>query len=446
MDLVDLIVTPFYILVICFIAYGYQSNNRSNFLVSNYFLSAYFLRIAGGMAFAFVYAFYYGGGDTLNYHYDSTIISNALRSDPINGLELLFTNPDFEDASTYKYVSKMIFKTDPASHIISALAACFNIFTFDSFLATTIFFSLIGFWGNWQLFKTLCQLFPYLHKQLAIGCLYLPSILFWTSGLMKDTLCTMAICYLFSAIVKVFVFQNRSIGNYVVIICSTWILFALKIYILLCFIPTISIYIFSIINSRIKNPVNRKIMKPFFYGMALLFAYFAFNTISETNKKYSLDSLEKTAKITADYIGKVSVNSGGSFYSLGDLDFSPSSIPLLALKAFNVTFYRPYLWEISSPLMVFSVIESLYFIYLSYLMLIHFKNHSKDLKKTFTPFTSFCFLFAISFSFVVGVTSNNFGALARYKSLMLPFFVCGVYVTINRDKTKYANIKTHQIQ
>lgn len=433
MDIVDLIITPFYILFILMIAYGYQLKNRTDFLISKYFFSAYFLRIIGGMTFAFVYAFYYGGGDTLNYFYDSTIISNAIRNSPGKGLELLFTNPNIQNRDTYEYIIKMIFKADPASHFVSALAAFFNIFTFDSFLSTTICFSLIGFWGNWKLFKTLCRLFPHLHRYLALGCLYLPSILFWTSGLMKDTLCTTALCFLFSAIIEVFVFSHRVRNNLIIIFLSAWILYILKIYILLCFIPTVSIYVFSLINTRIKNAFLRNLAKPLFYIVSIVFAYLIFDFISQNNKKYSLDSLESTAIITASYIGQVSISSGGSFYSLGELDFSLSNLPILAIKAFNVTFYRPFFWEITSPLMIFSVLESMYFIYLTILFIKHAFRRYRSGKKIFTPFTTFCFLFAIAFSFVVGVTSNNFGTLARYKSLMLPFFVCGIYATI-KDK------------
>lgn len=435
MGIIDLIVTPFYIIFVLVIAYGYQTQNRGNFIISKYFLSAYFLRILGGLAFAIVYAFYYEGGDTLNYFNDSTIISSVLRRDPFTGLELLFSPPDITVANTYPYVSKMIFKTDPAAHFVSALAASFNILTFDSFFSTTICFSLIGFAGNWKLFKTLCSLFPHLHKYLAIGCLYLPSILFWSSGLMKDTLCTTALCFLFSAIIDVFVFSHRVKRNIIIILLSAWILYILKIYILLCFIPTVSIYIFSLINTRIKNSFLRTIMKPFFYIVSIVFAYLTFDFISQNNNKYSFDSLEKTAKITASYIGQVSIRSGGSFYSLGELDFSLSNIPVLAVKAFNVTFYRPYFWEITSPLMIFSVLESMYFIYLTCLFLRYVLRNLSNRKEIFTPFTAFCFLFAIVFSFAVGVTSNNFGTLARYKSLMLPFFVCGIYASIKNHRT-----------
>jgi len=434
MDLVDLIVTPFYILVILLIAYGYQINNKKNFLVANYFLGSYFLRILGGMAFACVYAFYYGGGDTLNYHHDSTIISGALRNSPLQGIELLFTSPNLKNTNTYEYVIRMVFKSDPAAHFISALAAVFNLITFDSFLATTICFSLLGFWGNWQLFKTLCKLYPSLHRQIAIGCLYLPSILFWTSGLMKDTLCTVALCFLFSAIVQIYALKNSTLRNYLIAIISIWVLYTLKIYILICFIPTISIYIFSFYTEKIKSKLLRNTAKPFFYLLAISLSYLAFDFISQNDSKYSLEELESTAKVTASYIGRISIQSGGSFYTLGELDFSLSNIPSLAFRAFVVTFYRPFFWEISSPLMLFSVLESIYFMYLSFLLIRYIFRHALTKEKIFTPFTTFCFLFAITFSFVVGVTSNNFGTLARYKSLMLPFFVCGVYATVHQKR------------
>ena len=436
MELVDLILTPFYFLLILFIAYGYQSNNKRDFHVKKYFLSAYFLRIIGGIAFACVYAFYYGGGDTLNYHHDSVIISSALRTDPVNGVELVFTNPNIRDVSTFNYIRTMIFRNDPASHFVSAIAAVFNLFTFDSFLSTTILFSLIGFWGNWRLFQSLCQLFPNLHKQLAIGCLYLPSILFWASGIMKDTLCAAAICLLFKAIVDIFIFNKKVLVNSVKVVLYIWVIFILKIYILFCFVPTIMIYIFSIINSKIRNPLIRKIIKPAFYSLAVLISFLFVRLISQDNLKYSFEKIEQTAQITAEYIGKVSLMSGGSFYSLGELDFSPTNLPILAVKAFNVTFYRPYIWEVSSPLMIFSVLESLYFVYLTYILLKYILKTRSRQQKIFTPFTSFCFLFAISFAFIVGVTSNNFGTLARYKALMLPFFVCGVYATITQTNHK----------
>jgi hypothetical protein len=48
-----------------------------------------------------------------------------------------------------------------------------------------------------------------------------------------------------------------------------------------------------------------------------------------------------------------------------------------------------------------------------------------------------CLVFAISFSFGVGVNSYNFGTLVRYKIPMMPFYVSGLYIL-----RYYANKRT----
>lgn len=443
MGFIDVIVTPFYILLLFIIAYIYKVENRKNALINKHFLRAYILRIMGGIAFAGVYFFYYGGGDTFTYHKDSLVISEALRNDFSIGIDILFNNNYYKNPEAYFYYTRMDQKTDIPSLFIERISAIINIFTFDSYLSTTIVFSLIGFWGSWKLFLTLCKMFPSITKELSIGCLYLPSIIFWASGIMKDTICTAALCILFSGIIDFFVFNNRKITTILLSVLCFYILIVVKIYVAMCFIPTISIYIFSLYNQRVKSTMLRLLIRPFFYLLAIFIGYAAVNSISTNDEKYNLEKIEGTAKATADYIGRISQNIGGSFYSLGVLDFSASNIPILMVKAFEVTFYRPYIWEIKAPLMVFSMTEGLYFMYLSFLFA---RNvlFVKKLKNVFIPFTSFCFLFAIFFSFIVGVTSNNFGTLARYKALMLPFFVCGIYVTIkevNPQEKKLSKLK-----
>jgi len=44
------------------------------------------------------------------------------------------------------------------------------------------------------------------------------------------------------------------------------------------------------------------------------------------------------------------------------------------------------------------------------------------------PFVFFCFMFSFLFSFSVGLTTANFGALARYKIPAVPFFLASLFV------------------
>jgi hypothetical protein len=43
-------------------------------------------------------------------------------------------------------------------------------------------------------------------------------------------------------------------------------------------------------------------------------------------------------------------------------------------------------------------------------------------------------VFAIIFSFAVGITTHNFGTLVRYKIPMYPFFVSGLFILLSYSK------------
>jgi hypothetical protein len=438
MNYIDIIVAPFYFLIAFFIAYLYKTKNKRNEIISQYFLSAYVIRILGGLAFGCIYFFYYHGGDTFNYFNDSKVISEALRTDFFNGIKLIF-DLNFKDGNLYNYIQRMNFAFDPPSLYISRSAGIINIFTFDSYISTTIVFSLLSFWGSWKLFLTLGKMFPYLYKELSIGCLYLPSIVFWTGGIMKDTLCCAALCLLFCSIINIIYFKKYSTGDFLMILFCTYILTVVKIYIIMSFASTISIYVLSLYNNKIKNKAFRAFLRPLFFSIALILSYFATILISSEDKKYNLENISTTAISTANYLSQTSLEVGGSYYSLGNSDLTLTNIPILTIKAFIVTFYRPFIWEVYNPLMFLSMLEGLYFLYITYLFLRYIINTKRG-EKIFTPFTTFCFLFSIAFAFGVGVVSNNFGTLARYKTPMLPFFVCGIYATIkSKDNTNNSN-------
>jgi len=60
------------------------------------------------------------------------------------------------------------------------------------------------------------------------------------------------------------------------------------------------------------------------------------------------------------------------------------------------------------------------------------------------PLVMVCFLFAISYGFVTGITTPNFGALVRFKIPLLPLLVGGTYIvlylTAQRQKMQRMNM------
>jgi hypothetical protein len=102
--------------------------------------------------------------------------------------------------------------------------------------------------------------------------------------------------------------------------------------------------------------------------------------------------------------------------------------------AVNVTFFRPYLWEAKKVLVVLSAIEAFIFLFLTLKLL--FTISLARIWKTIAgdPTIQFCLVFAIIFAFAVGISSNNFGALSRYKIPCLPFYALALILIHYKNK------------
>ncbi len=122
----------------------------------------------------------------------------------------------------------------------------------------------------------------------------------------------------------------------------------------------------------------------------------------------------------------------GSGYALGELDGTFGSMVRLAPQAINVSLFRPYFWEVKNPLMLMSAVES--FFLLGFAIYVLVKKKSSVLSAFADPNVIFAMVFSLSFAFAVGVSTFNFGTLARYKIPLLPFFLTGLIIILDYSK------------
>ncbi|HKZ36881.1 MAG TPA: hypothetical protein VJ184_04460, partial [Chryseolinea sp.] len=187
MELRDLIVTPITLLVVFGLAYFIRPLVTDP-ITRVYFIPALTVKIFGALAVGFIYQFYYGGGDTFNYHsHGSRHIWEAFVDSPVKGIQLL-TNDGKKYTDVYRYASKILFFTDPGSYAIVKIAAVLDLITFSSYSSTAILFAVISFIGMWMFFLTFYEQYPQLHRWLAVASFFIPSVFFWGSGLLKDTI------------------------------------------------------------------------------------------------------------------------------------------------------------------------------------------------------------------------------------------------------------------
>lgn len=392
-----------------------------------YFYPAFLVKIFGALALGFIYQFYYSGGDTYNFHtHGSRIIWEALIDSPTTGLSMIFSNGE-HSSEYYNYSSRIYFFTDSSSFVVIRLAAIIDILTFSSYSATALFFAFFSFLGSWFLFLTFYRRYPDIHLWLAIGCLFIPSVFFWGSGILKDTLVIGGLGILTWLIDELFIEKRASIIKILWLILLIWLIFSVKKFMLQAYLPAAIIWVYLSNVDRIHSFVLRVMVLPIAIVLAFAGAYFSAIKIGEDDPRYAIENIAHTSQVTARDIRFQSGREAGSGYELSSyFDGSIGSALRLAPEGINVTLFRPYLWEVKNPLMLMSAIEST--VLLIFTILIIVRKGYGAFFNLLNPEVAFTFAFSLVYAFAAGVSTYNFGTLARYKIPILPFYFLGLVI------------------
>jgi hypothetical protein len=418
MELKDLIVAPLFLVVIYFLAYVFRAK-FTDFHTRRYFIPGLTLKIIGALAVGFIYQFYYSGGDTFNYFtHGSRYIWEAFLDSPLKAFQLIFADGTYQEGTA----------RDQPSYFVVRVAGFFDIFTFHTYSATAIFFALFSFSGLWGLFYSFYRLYPKLHKQLAISIFFIPSVFFWGSGILKDTLTLGALGWATYSIVNIFFLDRKKLLSICTLLLSCFIIYSIKIYILLCFLPAVIIWLFLSNLRRIRSKLARIMISPFILALAVFLSYAAVLKVGEESKRYSLETLAYTAEASARWLAYVSEVEGGSGYTLGDFDYSTRGIIKKIFPAIWVSMFRPYLWEVKNPVMLLASLESLALLFFTFYVI--FKKGVLNVLKNISarPAVLFCLVFSIAFACAIGFSTYNFGSLVRYKIPFVPFYLIGLFI------------------
>ena len=423
-SILDFVLLPFFLAIVYGIAYKIRNTKYSyKHPWRKYFIPALTVKIFGAVFIGLIYAYYYKGGDTFNYFNQSQIINSSFDESIVKWVNLLFHVPSRFDNNYYSYTSQMSWYSDPASYAFCSITAFLGVFTYNTYLPTSVLFAFLSFTGVWALFRTFASLYPHFTKSIAVVILFIPSVFVWGSGIFKDTVCIFALGWLTYGTFRFQIQRDFSFRNILLSVLSFFLITKIKLYILLGFVPALLIWVLFSYAQKIRNAASRflvKVIVSLILGGAFLFFMQRFG---DELGKYSLEKVVATSNVTRGWIAYASSREeNASSYNLGD--FSPTLGGLLSQfpLAVNVTLFRPYLWEAKKIIVVLSALEALIFFFLTLKIL--FTIGPAKIWRTILNEASvqFCLIFSIIFAFAVGISSYNFGALSRYKIPCLPFY------------------------
>ena len=295
------------------------------FINHNIIYIIFFLKFFLGILLNFIYSHYYQErktSDIYKYFDDSKYIHDSFKKNPLHFFQLITgiddNNPqlDIYTDSTlhWKHQSKDFSNFTQTSNVtfsnhrtITKFNAIVRIFSFGNINIHVLVMSFLSLFGCLLIFKSFYVFIPTNNLKIYLVIIFLtPSVIIWTSGILKEGLLFFAFGLYFNSLFNLSKNYKR---NIVTILFSFFLIFNLKYYLFLILIPLTLLYL---IPSRTNKYVITK------YGVFLLFASSLF--IFSENIKNQVNQL-----LSKKRTEQVRIAVGGYYY----LQFKDTNNPRL---------------------------------------------------------------------------------------------------------------------
>lgn len=160
-----------------------------------FFIPAFLLKVFGGIAFAVIYVYYYGFGDTFLYHKGASILTETLVEDLGTYFRLLASSNADLPPDLSNFSDTIAYSRGAEEWFMVKLLSPINLIAFNSYLVLTLIMPTISFWGSWKLYLVFSDLIKGQKWIPFIAAFLIPSTLFWAGGIMKDTITLVGIYY-----------------------------------------------------------------------------------------------------------------------------------------------------------------------------------------------------------------------------------------------------------
>ncbi|MBL0127288.1 MAG: hypothetical protein IPP83_07460 [Flavobacteriales bacterium] len=397
-------------------------------------------KVVGGVAFSLIYFYYYEGGDTIAYFYSAVSMARLAEQDPSTYFWVLFGENDWQHLSVFNdnigYPFSHVYY-DARSFFLIRIISPLVMLTFHSYLLTTLILASISYIGIWRCYRTFVSYFPSLSNKLAIAFLYMPSVIFWGSAIMKDTMTLSAACWWVHCTDQVFFKRRRIPFNVLGLLLSMYLLLMMKPYIFMALLPMSILWLLYAQISRIRSTMVKFVLVPMAVVLMGGASMFLLSKLGDNLGKFSLDSAIETIQITQQDMVRVD-QYGSNRFDVGAIDGTIGGLFAKFPVATNAALFRPYLWESNSIVMVLSALENAWLLGFSIVLL--FRTQVTFFLRAIlgNPIVLMCFGFVILFGFSIGISTPNFGALVRFKIPLVPMFVACLYMIdlLNKHRLK----------
>lgn len=431
MGFLDLILFPVYVAIFYFV-FSARRKNYTDPVLKYYHKQGFWIKIFAVIPFT-IFNTVLSPGDSIGLFYtEGTHISRLIIQDSFHLQWLYLPSKDF-DQSLLKNSLNLGYLVAENNFMVVRITAVLSFLAMHKYLVLNLFFSMLSFSGVWRLYRFFYEQYPHLHKQFAIAILYLPTFVFWSSGILKDPLCTGAIGWLSYSLYEIFYKKKNLVANTLIIMIAGYMLYVIKVYILISYVPFFILYLILKNVTLIKSKVFRITLVLGLITATILMFTTVMEQLAGSLGNYGGQDITKNISIYQKAYAEQA--DASSNFSLGvEYDGSVRSLIKIAPAAIVATLFRPFIWESKKISTLLSSFESMAIMFFTLLVLYKVGpfNFMRAILKD--PVIMYCLLFALLFALFVGATTANFGTLVRYKIPCMPFYIIALFLIQDRYK------------
>lgn len=389
---------------------------------------AFLLKVLAGIVLTLIYTYYYPNrilADTFRYFDDSAHLHQLLLTNPKDyflvmlGIksEVREGIPALENMNNWFPALRSPLYND--NRTVIRINAVIRWFSLGSYYVHLVFFGFMGFVGQLYMYKAFRKYFVNKQTLLALFIFLIPSVVFWTSGNLKEGPLFLAFGYLLFRMEKIMRTGWKRI-DFVTVILLFLFLFHMKFYVGLMLIPVFSFYWCVQKWNRIKRWKLVLINYGFYFLIANAWHFIRF--------KWSLFTVFKWKK--KDFQGLANVMESKSLMRTYELEDNAFSFLLNIPQGLVNTLFRPLIWEAYTSLIFLNVIENIgVLIFIGFCVYFRSKERISNI--------AYCFIvYALSLIVIVGMVTPILGSLVRYKVPALPFLMLFFLSILDLEKVK----------
>lgn len=374
------------------------------------------LKFLAGLLIWAVYTFYYKdveNNDVHKFYKDAVVLHEAAIKAPGVFLHLLCNDESvkFQKDEFIRYTSRMKnwernFDEAPINENrtiirLNALLLFFSFKTYFVHILFMCFFSLIG----WVLlYNSVFKKSSFATNILGLLVLLLPSVLFWSSGVMKEPVLVLGLGVFVTGLLN-----KNTTKKILLLLSGSLLIVSVKFYVMACLLPA-AISFFVLKNSHSVPTVIGK------YAATLaLIALVAFNiqqVVPAINPTQILINKHTHSVKEAAYFN------AGSRIDIPILTNTADILKAIPVGIWNVVF-RPYLWEGKNIMMLASALENVVVLCVVLLCLLNFRQVN------FGQLNLALFLLTASITYfaLIGISTPVLGNIVRYRAPLLPLLL-----------------------